>query len=167
MDAWLARQRDAVEALAGLTVVAWDGVELALKDESPNGPQFTDPHVRFLQLAWLNLSAGSVEHAFSTYQDDDYFGLRVGSARRASADDCWGIFRWRTLDLPTGRIDTVDVLIEKDVLARVVLTIEGHDLLLVAGEAHATWSGGIEVHRLDESVLVFPHPSDAEAIRWM
>lgn len=166
MDDWLERQQEAVKAMVGVTVSAWDGVEMALRDESPDGPVFTDPDVRFLQLTWLRMTAGSDEHLIGVYQDGGRFGLRLTPDHRLRISDWDGIFRWRTLDLPTGRIDAVTVLREEDTLARIVLGLDGRELLLVAGEVHETRSGALEVDRLDESVLVFVNPADADLVHW-
>ena len=65
MAAWLAGQRAAFAALTGLTVSSWDGVEMALREESPDGPLFTDPDVRFLQLTWLRLRSDSGDRTVS------------------------------------------------------------------------------------------------------
>ena len=167
MDPWLARQRGAFEALAGVAVSAWDGVEMALRDDSPDGPLFTDPAVRFLQLGWLRLRSDSGDRTISTFQDDGWFGLRLEDIGRPTLDDCYGIFRWHTLDLVTGHIEAVKVVFDEGTLTRMTLTIDGHDLLLVAGEVYETRAGTREVHRLDASVLVFTDPAEAEIVRWM
>lgn len=167
MDAWLAGQRKAFEALAGTTVSAWGGVEMALRDSSPDGPQFAAPEVSFLQLTWLRLTTDLQEHTVSVYQDNSHFGLRLQPFGLPTLDDCSGIFRWRDLDLVTGHVDAVNVAFDEGTLARVALTIDGRDLLLIAGEVYETWAGTLEVHRLDGSVLVFTDPSDAETVHWM
>jgi hypothetical protein len=164
MDAWLGRQQEAFEALAGTTVSAWDGVEMALRDDSPEGPQFADPEVDFLQLTWLRLTTDAQEQVICIYQDDGYFGLKLESTGRPAPDDCYGIFRWRKLDLAIGHVDAVKVVFDEGTLARITLTIDGRDLLIVAGEVYETWAGTLEVHRLDESVLVFTDPADAEIV---
>lgn len=140
-DAWLTQQQAGLEALTGLTVSAWGGVEMALREESPDGPLFTDPDVRFLQLSWLRLIADAGERTIGIYQDNDWFGLRLEDVGLPTPDDCHGIFRWRTLDLATGHIDAVRVAFDEGTLARVTLTIDGQDLLLVAGEVYETWGG--------------------------
>jgi hypothetical protein len=61
----------------------------------------------------------------------------------------------------------VKVVHDEGTLARIALTIDGRDLLLVAGEVYETWSGVLDVHRLDESVLVFTDPAEAETVRWL
>ena len=68
-DVWLVEQQAGFEALTGLTVSAWGGVEMALRDDSPDGPLFTDPDVRFLQLSWLRLIADAGERTVGVYQD--------------------------------------------------------------------------------------------------
>ncbi len=75
--------------------------------------------------------------------------------------------RWRALDLPVGRIYGVKIDFDEGTLARITLTIDGRDLLLVAGEVCETLDGRLEVHRLDESVLVFRDPVEAEKVQWM
>ncbi|GAB2582900.1 hypothetical protein [Microlunatus antarcticus] len=167
IDDWLARQRNLLEALVGVTVTSWDGVEMAIREDSGDGPQFTDPQVRFLQLAWLRLRSGPDEQTIGVYQGDGWFGLCVEAAGRPSPQDCYGIMRWRALDLPVGRIDGVKIDFDEGTLARITLTIDGRDLLLVAGEVCETLDGRLEVHRLDESVLVFRDPVEAEKVHWM
>lgn len=167
IDGWLAHQRNVLEALVGVTVTSWDGVEMALRDDSGDGPQFTDPQVRFLQLAWLRLRSGPKEQTIGVYQDDDCFGLCIEATGSPSPHDCYGIMRWRALDLPLGRIEGVKINLDEGTLARITLTIDGRDLLLVAGEVHETLDGRLEVHRLDESVLVFRDPVEAEKVHWM
>lgn len=83
MADWLAGQRAAFAALTGLTASSWDGVEMALREESPDGPVFTDPDVRFLQLTWLRLRSGSGDRTVGVYQDDEEFGLQLEAAGRS------------------------------------------------------------------------------------
>jgi hypothetical protein len=95
-----------------------------------------------------------------------YFGLELGASGRPAPDDCYGIFRWRKLDLATGHVEAVKVVFDEGTLARITLTIDGRDLLFIASEVSETWAGTLEVHRLDESVLVFTDPADADTIHW-
>ena len=160
-------QTDTFEALSGRTVLAWDGIEMALSERPPAGIQFSDPRVPFLQLVWVHLVLDNGSVIISTYQGDAWFGLQLSDSDPFGADDCSGIYRWRPLDLPTGRVGSVQVVVEEGTLSRIALDVGGRDLLLVAGEVYETWTDELEVHRLDESVLLFTDPADAQKVRWL
>lgn len=146
---------------------------MALREKSPAGPLFNDPSIPFLQLARLYPTLEHEqghepdEHTISIYQDDAWFGLRLRNRNRLDEQDWDGIYRLRPLDLVTGHIDAVEVRLERDIIAEVSLTIADRELLLVAGEVYETWTDEFEVHRLDESVLVFTTPADAAQVDWL
>jgi hypothetical protein len=166
---WLSLQQTAFEALAGQTLTHWEGVETALRDTTPTGPQFTDTEVPLLQLVRLDLTI-DVHHrcTIHTYQDDTVWGLQLTPDQpRAASQDWDGIYRQRSLDLPLGRIDSVDVRMDEDTLAEVTLRFAQAELLLIAGEVWPNFDGTLDFHRYDESVLAFTDPAAASALVWI
>jgi hypothetical protein len=103
-------------------------------------------------------------------QDDDRWGLwpRPEADARFEDGTVWdGIYRRRTLtELPIGPVEQVTTAVEDGLLTEVGLRVDGRPLLLIAGEAWETADGGLEFHRLDESVLAFTDPAAAARIRW-
>ena len=93
---------------------------------------------------------------------------RTPPARSAIRAGRTGIYRLRTLsELPTGEVDGVSTFLDDDVLAEVVLHIQGRPLLLMAGELHESMRGQLALVRGDESVLVFTDPSAADSVAWV
>lgn len=168
MTAWLSDQRTEFESLAGRIVAGWRGVEMALRESTPTGPQFSDPGAPCLQLAQLEVTLDTTDHrTIDTYQDDTTFGLRV-AASVARRDRKWdGIYRQRELDLPVGRIDAVTTSLDEGTLAEVTLSIGQMTLLLIAAEIYESNDGSLEWHRFDESVMVFAEPTEADKIEWL
>jgi hypothetical protein len=169
---WWADQADEWRRLRGGHVVAWRGVEMALRENVGGQPQFTDPTVPCLQLLQLDmqLSAGSLRR-IGTSPDDDLWGLMVhGGGEGGFAFPFDGIYRERVLEeLPTGVVDDVAVVLDEEerVIAEVVLRVGGSRLLLVAGELYEGLEGQLTFAHLDESVLAFVDPRQADAIAWM
>lgn len=122
-----------------------------------------------LQLTRLELMFG-IQHGCTihTYQDDTEWGLQLTPDRQREGPREWeGIYRQRALDLPLGRIDSVDVRIDEDTLAEVTLRFAEAELLLIAGEVWENFDGTLDFHRYDESVLVFTDPAAASALVWI
>lgn len=139
-------------------VGSWQGVEMAVRDGGFGGPD-----VPCLQLWALYTDTGTV---IDTYQDDDVFGLWARPGTAVAVEEPG--YRLRALtELPTGRVGSVTVHLDGDVLAEVRFRIGGQDLLLIAGEAHEDRSGRLVWHRLDESVLAFTDPGAADRMRWV
>ncbi|MFC4017076.1 hypothetical protein ACFOW4_03850 [Micromonospora sp. GCM10011542] len=146
---------------------------MALRERIAAGaPQFEDRAVPCLQLLTLGASLGDGTFVtVGTYQDDSAWGLWLrGAASDYSAD--WagmaGIYRMRTLsELPTGEVDGVSTFLDEEVLAEVVLHIQGRPLLLMAGELYEFAQERLVFTRCDESVLVFTDPSAAESVDWV
>ena len=67
---------------------------------------------------------------------------------------------------PTGEIMEALPQVESGSIAEVFLRIGGADLLVLAGEVLERNDGGFDMNRLDESVLVFSDPSQADAVTW-
>lgn len=135
----------------------------------PDGePQFQDPQVPFLQLFGLHVSLDSdTAMTVMTYQDDVLFGLRLHQQYGFEGTEWAGIHRLRSLtELPVGQVEQVGVLADEGALAEVHLRVGGRPVLLVAGELEETMAGGLLVHRLDESVLVFTDPAAVETVPW-
>jgi hypothetical protein len=170
---WLLLQQTAFEALAGQTVTCWEGVEMALRDTTPSGPQFIDAEVPLLQLVRVDLTIDAHHRCtIHTYQDDSQddtaWGLQLAPDKpRADPRDWDGIYRQRSLELPVGRIDGVDVRIDEDTLAEVTLRFAEAELLLIAGEVWENFDGTLDFHRFDESVLAFTEPAAASALVWI
>jgi hypothetical protein len=147
---------------------------MAIRDAGPDGaPVFCDPEAPFLQLLYVDLAL-SDHHRIERVgicQNDDEFGLvlRSGSERDSAAVSHEGSFRHRHLsELPVGEISGVQVtLSNRNDLAEVPLVVDGHELMLMAGEVYETTSGSLKICRLDESVLVFTDPRTVESITWM
>lgn len=158
------------ESWRGRRVLSWVGVEMALRENAAGGgPRFEDPEVPCLQLFGLQASLDDDSApSVTTYQDDAEFGLRAWADARFPDGEKWdGIYRWRALtELPLGQVEEVDVVVDEGVLAEVCLRIGARPLLLVAGELDETVAGGLSFHRLDESVLAFTDPGDAERVPW-
>ncbi|RZS44976.1 hypothetical protein EV193_101857 [Herbihabitans rhizosphaerae] len=152
-------------SLRGRRVDAWDGVEMALRE---NGPQFEDPRVPCLQLLSVRASLDDDSAvSVTTYQNDAVFGLVVRSEAQLDEGHWDGIYRVRQLtELPTGRVEQVAVVVDEGVLAEVRLLIDARPLLLMAGELHETVTGDLVFHRLDESVLAFTDPAAADRVSW-
>jgi hypothetical protein len=166
--AWLSLQQASFEALAGQTVTHWEGVEMALRESTPTGPQFADVAMPFLQLVRLDLKVGAHPGCtIDTYQDDSEFGLQLTPPQPLEPRDWDGIYRHRALDLPFGTIGSVDVRVEEGTLAEVTLRFSDAEMLLIAGEASEEWDGTLSLHRYDESVLVFTDLAAARALTWI
>jgi hypothetical protein len=168
VDDWVRRQASAFLALQGLVVRSWQGVEMAVRGDDTH-LQFGGSDVPCLQLLGLRMTlAADSPMEVSTYQDDDAFGLAIGVSSSWPAEEPPPGYRLRAVpELPTGRVEEVSVYLDGDLLAEVTLRVESHELLLLAGESDPDRSGALVWHRLDESVLVFTRPADAETMSWM
>ncbi|GAA2468099.1 hypothetical protein [Winogradskya humida] len=151
--------------LQGRRVVAWSGVEMALRNS--DGPQFTDPAVPCLQLLMVELTfEDDARLVIATYQDGVVWGLELEPEHREGTGNWNGIYRRRALrELPVGPIEHVAAFVEAGVVARVDLTVDGTPLLLLAGEVYDEEAGWKFV-RLDESVLIFTEPPLADKLPW-
>jgi hypothetical protein len=143
---------------------------MAIRDRGANGePVFEDAEVRCLQLSVLvaTLDNGEI-HEVRTYQNDSEWGLILRAADAAS-DTVGGIHRLRRLaELPTGQVSSADIRQSRaGDIGEVTLLVDDQPVLLMAGEIYETVTDRLEFHVADESVLVFPHPSDANAIAWI
>ncbi|GAA4555462.1 hypothetical protein [Planotetraspora kaengkrachanensis] len=165
--AWLTEQTAEFETLAGRAVERWRGVEMAIREGTSDGPEFSDPDVSCLQLLRLQVTlAGGDHRTIDTYQNDDCFGLRVAGSAHPHAQEWTGIYRESELSLPVGRIDAVTVRHERGMLAEVTLSIGRATILVIAAEIYELDNGSLEWHRFDESVMVFPDPAEADKIEW-
>ncbi|MHA3702906.1 hypothetical protein ACXR2U_12080 [Jatrophihabitans sp. YIM 134969] len=157
---------DSFERLRGDVVAAWSGTEWALDGGEDGTPAvFEHPAVPFQQLWALDLVlAAGGRRTVRTYQDGTAFGLYVGEPLTPPPPG--GMARPARLALPTGRLDVLDVRIDDDVVAEVLLGVAGREVLLLAGEVEPTRGGGLEFVRCDESVLVFDDPAVADTVSW-
>jgi hypothetical protein len=163
----LREQASRFEALVGLTLTGWRGVEMALYGGEDRGDAvFLDPRAPFQQLRLLRMElAGERTALVDTYQDDDGWGLWL-TEREPRWDGYYGIYREGRPALPTGPIRSVAVWLYDGLLAEVRLRIGEQELLLVAGETSENWDGGFDLHWLDESVLVFTDTAAADWLPW-
>lgn len=114
------------------------------------------------------VTAAGTSVAITTYQDDDLFGLSIQPMSGRATDELGGGYRVRALsELSTGHVQDVSVSLDDDLIAEVSLRVGDRDLLLLAGEAEQGPSGQLAWHRLDESVLLFTDPGEAEKVRWI
>jgi hypothetical protein len=164
---WTQQQASTFLALQGHVVCSWQGIEMAVRGDDTHF-EFGGPDVPCLQLLTLRMTLDTDSAlVVTTYQDDDAFGLAIDTSSNAPTEDPGTGYRSRNLpELPTGQIEETAVYLDGDLLAEVTLRVEGQELLLIAGEADEDQSGRLVWHRLDESVLVFPRPSDAGAMSW-
>ncbi|GIE86007.1 hypothetical protein [Actinoplanes regularis] len=166
---WLTDQIRKFDQLRGRRIESWTGVEMALREDVGGSPRFEDATVPFLQLAPLTarLDDGTF-FTVDTDQGDRSWGLLPNPGAPGTSTDPGGIFRLRSLpELPLGEVDAVSAFLDDDVLAEVLIRIQGRSLLLMAGEVYEQWDGGLSFVRHDESVLVFTDPSAAESIDWL
>ncbi len=164
---WLSEQITEFKGLTGRVVESWRGIEMALREYTTNGPQFSDPNVPCLQLVQLEATLdGDDCRTIDTYQDDACFGLRL-AIPHLHGQEWAGIYRESELSLPIGRIDAATVRLDTGTLAEVTLSIGSVSILLMAAEINERNNGSFEWHRFDESVLVFPEPADADQIEWI
>ena len=166
---WLQDQTAAFSALRGEIIDSWQGLEMAVRGGDERNPEYNGVGVPCLQLLALDaLNATGAEVNITTYQNDSSFGLSAKAGTISEGDDWSRGYRRRLLtELPTGFIQEVSVYLDDDVLAEVSIRLADRELLLVAGESEERRSGGLEWHRLDESVLVFTDPGEAERVRWI
>lgn len=163
---------DDLQTLSNQVISGWYGVEMAIRDEGPDGePVFADEDAPLLQLMYVDLQLNDERLArLTTRQSDDAFGLilRSGCAEEEAAGH-EGIFRHRGLsELPVGEVSSVHVTSsENGDVVEVALVVGGHELVLIAGEVHETMTGSLHFHRFDESVLVFADRRAFESIDWI
>ncbi|GIE76593.1 hypothetical protein Aph02nite_25430 [Actinoplanes philippinensis] len=166
-DVWPAALAAAFSALRGRSIEAWQGVEMSVRGGDEGVPEYaTEPCLQLFLLEMVCASGPAV--TIGTCQDDLGFGLRAEPGTIRAGDD-WGRgFRRRTLtELPTGLVQDVEVYRDGDVLAEVRIRFAERELLLMAGESDEGWAGELTWRRLDESVLVFTDPGEAERVSWM
>jgi hypothetical protein len=168
--AWVAERTEEFRNLAGRVVIGWDAVEMAIRENGPDGsPVFEHPDVECFQLLALDLHFdGHSALAVHTYQDDVEWGLQLDQATASEPGALSGIFRRRRLpDLPRGRVDGVRVNVsEDDNIAEVWLTITDRTVIFVAGEVHEQNDGSVRLVRNDESVLLFRSEEDLASTLW-
>lgn len=167
---WIARNAAAALRLAGQSVAAWRGVEMALDhDDLTAASVWSEPGAARVQLLWLALvlDAGATMPV-SIYQDDVWFGLRfVDGGADDTSRPSPGYRTREDLAMPVGEIEQVAVSVEPQtgssaaIVADVRLTIAGSDCALVAGE----YTDGVW-RRLDESVVAVPDAAVLDRLDW-
>lgn len=158
-DDWLAARMRDFEALEGRTVTSWFGVETAFTPRRDTAaPRFTHPDVACLQLLGLALTCDDgASFVVETYQGDAGWGLLVTPGRVVDPDSFTGSFRARALpELPLGVLRGRSLVVEKDLLAEVVMTLGDRELRLESGDITVDAAGTLAWSRLDTSVLAHP-----------
>ena len=166
------QQCETFAALEGRRVERWSGIEMAAREEGPDGrPVFAEVSVACIQMMVLDLELdGGEPLTMLTRQNELGWGIWTTPGNGPDQTREWdGIYRWRTLpELPPGTITRVELRFsdEGDV-GELLLHVEGTPLLLVAAEIHETASVRLELHVPDESILVFTDVAAADAISWL
>ena len=155
---WLQVQISGFRALKGRVVTGWRACEMALGGDEDGPPEaliWHHPAVPMLQLYKLDIELADGLVAVRIAQADDIWGLYLPTQASDLGPDLLGsIFRARPLsELPTGRIDGVEVAVEDDMVASVDLIVAGRRVSLVTGEVYEE-AEGFRVERCDESILV-------------
>lgn len=168
---WVRSQRKVAESLVGATVIAWHGVEMAIREEGQNGqPQFEADDVECLQLWRLELEIEDTTIVtVSTYQNDYLWGLQFDRQAQFAGFESGGIFKHRILsELPIREIEAVTVrrAVPRLDVAEVVVEIAGQEVTLLAGEIEETWSDRLVFRWMDESVLIFTDTAAIESTSW-
>jgi hypothetical protein len=166
---WLHDRTATFLAMRDQAVVSWHGVEMAVRGGDEGTPKYSGADVPCLQLLALDVvRPDGTSVNITTYQNDLSFGLWANAGADCEGDGWSRGYRRRVLtELPTGPVREVGVYLDDDVIAEVRLRIADLELLLVAGESYEDWPGELEWRRLDESVLVFTDPGEAEELRWV
>lgn len=170
---WIEQQIEVLIALSGQTIASWRGVEMVFHGGENDEPAvFEHPAFPFLQFHRLEalLDTGSTCD-LSTYQNDFVWGLCRYLGHAPLQPEGWdGIYRYaKDPGLPTGLINEVKIWVANTGdIAEVVLGIDSEEILFVAGEVHPSEFGPDQGHVawLDESVLVFRPPAEADTIAW-
>ena len=163
---WLQENIRQIYSLQGQQLETASIIEMAILESGANGlPQYTHPKCPFIQaqvIEWI-LSDGVVGR-FYTYQTDYRWGIQLNffpaSTSRLTCDrDPQSIFRMTDVELPTGRINQIDLKLDsQNNVSRIYFTIGDAELLFVAGEVYEE-ENGISILLEDESILIFPDPS--------
>lgn len=164
---WLQENIRQIYSLQGQQLETANIIEMAILESGKNGlPQYTHPKCPFIQaqvIEWI-LSDGVVAR-FYTYQTEDArWAIRLeffpASTPRLTCDrNPPSTFRLADVDLPTGRINQVDLKLDsQNNVSRIYFTIGDAELLFVAGEVYEE-ENGISILLEDESILIFPDPS--------
>ncbi|GAA2908247.1 hypothetical protein Acy02nite_90890 [Actinoplanes cyaneus] len=130
--------------------------------------EFGGPDVLCLQLLTLRLTfdTGSTL-AVTTYQDDDAFGLAIGSSSNGPGEEMGTGYRSRSSpELPAGQIEEAAVYLDGALLAEVTLRVGGQQVVLIAGEADENSPADSYGIASASPYLSSPRPSDARAMSW-
>ncbi len=172
-SSWVQAQIDSATSLLGASILHWDGIEMAVQEDRGDSPAaFSHPAAPCLQLTMLAIAISEgLPLIVSHYQGDTMFGFRLERSplpfKTPYGID--GIYRRRILnELPTGAVTSVTARTSTETqdFAEVLLTVDGHDVLLIAGEIEETWTDRLDWRWLDESTLVFTDPSLANGMDW-
>lgn len=169
----LQAQIDSASSLLGASILHWDGIEMAVQeDRGDSQPAFSHPAVPCLQLTMLAVALSEGPPLIvSHYQGDTMFGFKLERSPLPFKTPYGinGIYRRRILnELPTGAVTSVSVRTSTETqdFAEVLLTVDGHEVLLIAGEIEETLTDRLDWKWLDESTLVFTDPSLANSLDW-
>ncbi len=169
LRAWRLEQIRAAEALTGLEIRGWHGVEMAIRDEGADGlPVFEEEGVDCIQFLRLEIETTDGTLRVGTDMADDWM-LTIEGADQVDPFGLHGIYRARrAMDLPVGVVDrvTLRTTVPSEELAEVVLSIGGRDVILVAAEITENWDSPLLFAWPDESVLLFTDRAAVEAANW-
>ena len=163
---WVEARVAEIESLCGARVDGWAAVEMAFREDPA---QFVEPGVDCLQLLTLHAKLEYRTVAFSTYQDDHAFGLRLDAPVLPLDPGSWqGIYRFSdNTSLPTGLLERVSVgRSERGNIREITLTLGGEDLVLLAAEVYEDHDGSLFVCLDDASVLAFRSRQSIAALNW-
>lgn len=170
---WLTMNIAAALLLAAGEFHSWEGLEWAIEsgenDEALAWAEASDGRTPF---AWLRGRGVVRDVVIDIYQDDGVFGLSflpfVG--RRLPESDEGSLRSRSQIPVVTGRINKVEVVVDTLVeggsapglVTEVLLHGDSSSTLLIAAEAYSR----DEWHLYDESVVIVPGISVADALEW-
>jgi hypothetical protein len=173
---WITTNISAALLLASCEITGWEGPEWAIESgEDDIALEWAEPTSGRTPFAWLRAKATDREVVIDIYQDNVYFGLDfLPTFNPQLANFDTGSLRAR-LDAPvlTGRINKVEVVFDTEldekwlrgpgVVSEVLLHGDTSSSLLIAAEAYSR----DEWHLYDESVVVLPDVTVADALPWI
>ncbi|NQV22915.1 MAG: hypothetical protein HQ518_00985 [Rhodopirellula sp.] len=116
------------------------------------------PSVPMFQMLALFGCVHGTWHEFSTYQDDDEFGICIKrlDASAMHVEELSPIYRYRSAhELPTGVISDASYRQnDRRNIASIHLRVNGKAIELSSGEIYECQDGSFEIKMMDESVLV-------------
>lgn len=171
MVAWISLHIRRCRSLADDQVLGWYAWRMALRENGPDGqPQFDDPSMPFIQCTRVfvrTLKVGWV--FFDTELDDDTWGIYADRVASMPEYGNEGIFSEGPLDnLPKGKIDAVEVRLSPfENIERVMLSVEGKRIWLIAADAYEQFDGSLKLMERDEQIFLFTDEKALSTIQWV